>query len=214
MDHEQAIQSQASMRYALGELSPAERDAFEEHFADCSHCMREVESAAAFDANAREVFREQPEPKGRPRRLGWLLWRPAPTLAMSAALNLALAAGLGYTLLRSRPARTIESAAPQSVVVIAVRGVTRSAGLPEIRVSGPTVLTFDLPQHYDQYSYSIDRSGTPVLSGDVHGPAQGDTLNLELPSRLPSGQYRLTVFGAGADTREVLGSCLLQMQSR
>ncbi len=35
MDHDQAIQTQASIRYVLGEQTPEERDSFEEHYADC-----------------------------------------------------------------------------------------------------------------------------------------------------------------------------------
>ena len=60
MDHEQAVRMQASMRYALGELTPDERDSFEEHFADCRYCMSDVEMATALAVNAKEVFRERP----------------------------------------------------------------------------------------------------------------------------------------------------------
>ena len=35
MDHSEAVQLMATERYLLGELSPDQREAFEEHFFEC-----------------------------------------------------------------------------------------------------------------------------------------------------------------------------------
>jgi len=56
MDHNQALESQACEKYLLGELPPAERDAFEEHYFSCSECAAEVRSALEFLGASREIF--------------------------------------------------------------------------------------------------------------------------------------------------------------
>ena len=57
-DHEQAMKVHAAERYVLDELSPEERDDFEEHYFMCVKCAEEVRIAAAFADNAKSVFRE------------------------------------------------------------------------------------------------------------------------------------------------------------
>jgi len=214
MDHEQALQTDASTRYALGELTPEERDAFEEHFADCSVCMNDVETAAVFAANTRQLFVDRAaHPKER-KRFAWLEWRPMPALAFSTALNLALAAGLGYAVLVHRPA-ALDSVG--AVEIVPIHGTTRGAADgPVVRTSSASVvLTFDLPQHYDRYLYSITRAGAPVLSGEVSLPGQIDALNLRIPTgRLGSGEYRVEMTGATGAVSENIGNCVIQVQSR
>lgn len=221
MDHDQAVQTQASMRYALGELTPAERDSFEEHYADCSHCMSDVELATAFAANAKEVFRDRALQGDGPKGFAWLRWRPFPALALSAALNVVLVAGLGVGLLRLYPAArsgVAQLPEPESVEIVAVHGTTRGSGGPAqvVRASGrPVVLTFDLPQPYERYWYSIDRAGAVVFSGELGAPSRPDSLSLQIPAgRMPPGVYQVTVTGVTGAVRESLGACLIQVQPR
>jgi Putative zinc-finger len=219
MDHEQAIQTEASMRYALGELTPDERDSFEGHFADCSYCMRDVEVSTAFAANAREVFRERASAGTPATGFRWLQWRPFPTLALSGALNLLLVAGLGYGILRRAPTVSgiANQAGPQSVDIVSVRGTTRGSEAAQVvRASRrPVVLTFDLLESYDHYLYSISRSGAAVLSGEVSVSGRPESLNLQIPAdRLAPGQYQVTVTGVTGDVRESLGTCMLQVETR
>src|SRR5262245_33990320 len=103
MDHEQATETNGPMKYVLGELATAERAEFEDHLADCSHCMNEVWMATTFAANAKAVFRDgaaAPAPASRRRRFQW---NPFPAFAFSAALNIVLAAGFGYGAFRLYP---------------------------------------------------------------------------------------------------------------
>ena len=216
MDHQQAIETQASMRYALGELTADERDSFEEHFADCSFCMKDVESSMALAANARAVFRERPLPQPARRQFSWFPWRLSPTLALSAALNLVLAAGLGLELRSVRPAADNAGAsAAQSVVVIPIRGATRGEGSPPVAKTPrrPVVLTFDLPQSYQHYLYKITQGDRTVMSGEVGPPGQPDSLALQIPAdRLAAGEYQVTLTGSGPSGSESLGECLLQIE--
>jgi len=94
MDHESAIRLRVSERYLLGELSPAERDEFEEHYFDCPDCAEEVRQNALLRANVRAVFSESKAqlklaPAAQPA--SWLdLLRRRPLVAGSVFLNVGL----------------------------------------------------------------------------------------------------------------------------
>jgi hypothetical protein len=221
MNHNRAIEMKSPMRYVLGDLAPADRDEFEEHLADCSNCMNEVWMATTFAANAREVFRLEPARPTRLPLLACLRWRPFPAFALSAALNIMLAAGLGYGVLHVYPAlrgQIAELNEPGAVNIVSVRGVVRdaTAATQIVKVSGPLlVLSFDLPQRYERYAYSVtNASGGVVLSGEVADIAT-DTLNLRMPtSRFAPGEYKMTATGFVGSRREDLGVCLLQVLKR
>jgi Putative zinc-finger len=208
------------MRYVLGELEPAARDEFEEHLADCSNCMNEVWTATTFAANAKEVFRTGRRKPARKPILVWL-WRPSPAFAFSAALNVLLAAGLGYGLLRVIPGMRAEIAQlslPAGVEVVSVLGVVRDAsGTPQVvKAKGSwMVLSFDIAQGYGRYVYSVaDESGRVVLSGEVPD-AGSDSLNVPVRvGRLAPGEYRIAAAGIDGNRREELGTCLLQVPKR
>ncbi len=46
MDHNEAIQLQAAVKYVLGELSPVQRDDYEEHYFDCAECAIDIKALA------------------------------------------------------------------------------------------------------------------------------------------------------------------------
>lgn len=215
MNHSEAIEAKSPMRYVLGELAPADRDEFEEHLADCSHCMNEVWMATSFAANAKEVFRERAAESARAvRPFRFPRW----SLAFSAALNILLAAGLGYAVLRVFPGQRAEIAElnePAAIDVVPVRAVERDASpSPQvIPARGKLlVLSFDLPQPYEHFFYSIAaEDGGVRLSGEMAG-GRGDSLNLRVPLwRLTPGRYKVTVTGLSGSRRDDLGSCLLQV---
>jgi hypothetical protein len=109
MEHDEATRSHAAERYVAHELSPAERDAFEEHFFDCRQCADDVRFELTFTANVRAVSRAQ---WAAPRAGFWETWRDRlrlrPVLTFSVAANFVLAAGLGCVLLTA----THDPAAP------------------------------------------------------------------------------------------------------
>jgi anti-sigma-K factor RskA len=220
MDHEEAIRTNASIRYALGELSADERDSFEEHFADCSHCMGDVEASTVFAANTRAVFRERGSAGTRAKANWWFAWRPFPAFAFSAALNLVLVACLGYALLRTGTtprAVVAESMEPQSVDVIPVHGATRGGEERQVvHVSPrPIVLTVDLPQSYERYQYSVEREKSTVMSGELRLAGHPESLNLQIPAdRLAPGKYRVTITGTNGNIHETLGICLFEMSPK
>src|SRR5437763_5529226 len=99
MDHETAVQTGATERYLLGELTGEDRDRFEEHYFMCPECAEDVRALTVFAANAKAVFRENatgPAPHAGMLLSGRVLW-------LSAALNAALLLGVGYSFLKVKP---------------------------------------------------------------------------------------------------------------
>ncbi len=220
MNHTQANESEMPTRYVLRDLAPADLEEFEDHLADCSVCMNDVWTATTFAANAKEAFRTiKPKPASSP----WLLWvgRPFPALAFSTVLNVVLLAALGYMTLRLYPTWRAESAEmifPGSISVVAVHGAVRDAAAPPVvKASGRLmVLSFDLPQRYPHYYFSIaDSTGASILSGRIQDNGS-DALNLRVPvGRLRRGDYRVTATGIKEDqSSDPIGTCLLQVTRR
>src|SRR5260370_5509305 len=93
MDHNEAIQLQAAVKYVLGELSQVQRDEYEEHYFDCGECAVDIKALATFADTAREVLRQQKAEQLAKElattRGGWLRWlQPVVAAAGFAALLL------------------------------------------------------------------------------------------------------------------------------
>jgi hypothetical protein len=219
MDHETAIQDRAAERYVLDEFSPEERADFEEHFFGCPGCANEVRAATLLAANAKAVFNEEsarqaawePSPR-RPRmRLFW-------PLAASAALNLALLAGIGLERLRlgDPPAGVIE---PQFYHSFGVPAASRSAPQsfavpPGSRFFGAR---FDLlpGQHFEGFEYQIlDSTGASRSARSLPSPGGEDSgLELAVPVvSLEPGEYVLVVRGRQQTTSTEISRARFSIQ--
>src|SRR5258708_712476 len=96
MDHNEAIQLQAAVKYVLGELSPVQREEYEEHYFACSECASDLKAAATFVDAAREVLRQETASTlakdSVAARGGWLGWfQPVAAVPAFAALLLIIA---------------------------------------------------------------------------------------------------------------------------
>src|SRR5258708_17999235 len=96
MDHNEAIRLQAAVKYVLGELSPVQRDAYEEHYFDCAECAIDLKALATFADTTREVLRQEKADQLAkdlvPARGGWLRWlQPITAVPPFAALLLIVA---------------------------------------------------------------------------------------------------------------------------
>jgi hypothetical protein len=221
MDHEMAVRLQASEKYLLGELSPAERDEFEEHLADCSRCMDEFWTADVFAANARAVFEERAAGRKLRKASNWLdLFRlkPLPTLAFSGALNLAMLGLLSYGTLRVLPRlQMLES--PGAGYSFSVRGLSRGS-IQTFTVpasAGYANARFDLLHSYRRYSYTIESAADAGLkrSGTLAAAPGSDTLDVIIPvAGLKSGEYSLIVTGSDGSASEEIGRCVLNISPK
>lgn len=204
----------------LGELSMAERDAFEEHLADCSRCMEDAATLDAFAANARAEFAAQSRPLlARPGfRLAGLLPRLAPVMAFSGALNLVLLAVIGYGALRLLPsmrARIAEAGEPRVAQLWVVHGVSRSASaVYTVSRSGvQPVFRFDLPQRFAHYTYTIEqRTGGFRKTGPLAVAAGVERVDMTLPlANLEPGDYVIRIVGLDQSQSIEIGSWTLRV---
>src|SRR5688572_19190231 len=93
MNHSEAIESAAAAAYVMGNLSGAERDAFEIHSIDCPLCAEEVWAGTRMLAAGREVVkREKPNIIPFPLR-----WFPAKAVAAMLAVVVGIQS---YVILR------------------------------------------------------------------------------------------------------------------
>lgn len=201
MDHETAVRLQAAERYILHEFSSEERREFEDHYFGCAECASEVRAASILGANVKSALREDEsrsarewERKRETRKIPFF-W----PLAASAALNLALLAGLGYQSFGIKSGSAIDAQFFQSFAVPAAsRGEIRSFAVPAgSRFFGAR---FDLPpgRHFESFSYQIlDSTGRVESTKRLQAPT-GTEFDLELAipvELLQPGVYQLILQG-------------------
>lgn len=221
MDHREALETMASERYLLGELSPEQRDAYEEHLFDCTECASDAMLGAAFIDRAKAVLptmqassapqRGYVPTKAEPAKRDWFAWlRPA---WLSPALMVPVFASLigiiAYQNLVTYPALEVAANEPQILPApTPLHGDTRSA-LPVVHadlLQGSTVLV-EVPEGGSYASWKFDfynSAGKLIWTRTVanSSPAQ-DTQTIWLPGHIKQDTYKLAVSGVNS-TGEVV----------
>jgi len=205
MVHDEAIRVGAAERYVAGELAPAERGAFEEHFFDCPECVEEVRWEMIFAANARAVLPKRAAMSSKPGWWGsWLAClRPRRALALSLAANAVLALGFGFVLITG--AR--DAMGPRLIPAYFAPGPAHNSGDMQVHSIPAGIAAFlaRIPSagpKYSSYSYEIlDTAGKREAAGTVNPAADQDSeLYLEVPvGGLPGGVHTLAVRGKPGD---------------
>jgi anti-sigma factor RsiW len=221
MEHERAIQNLAVESYLLGEMSPAERESFEEHYFECAVCAEDLRAAAQFMEDAKDLLADGPSTSvasarsrtrevEAPKQAGWdwLRWlRPQAAAAMIAALVVII----GVETLSTIPGlrrKVDESETPKIVKSIVLRPVTRGdASTVRAGAGEPVVLVFDPPESPELSAGSPLRfmvkaaDGHPVFELTGVAPDPGERITLSIPRlNVPPGGYTLVVEGeAGSD---------------
>jgi len=210
MDHETALRTSATERYFLGELTGQDRDGFEEHYFMCPECAEDVRALTVFAANAKAVFRQEaagPAPQAGLLLSGRVLW-------LSAALNVGLLLGVGYGLLKVRPAiqrELAEARAPQFVQDVPVLGVSRGPGAAR-EISSTTsriVFSFYLTQPFRNIGYEVkDESGAVRSRQILPAPPKEDSGESHLSlstADLKPGAYEIRFWGVGDSGESPIG---------
>jgi anti-sigma factor RsiW len=197
MEHDDAIRFQAAERYVAGELPPAERDAFEEHFFDCRECAEEVRWEQIFAANARALSRDHAAV--RPAKW-WEAWlerlRIQPALALSLAANFALAIGFAYLMTVAIGG----GGGPRFVPAFFAPGPARAAQEAKAIPAGAPAFAVHFPapdRPSSSYFYEIiGAQGTREAANSLKASAGEGDLWLEVPvHHLPQGVHTLIVRG-------------------
>jgi hypothetical protein len=213
MDHNETIQLQAAVKYVLGELSPAQREEYEEHYFDCVECAVDIKALATFADTTREVLRREREAQLAkdlvPARGGWLSWlQPVVAIPAMAALLLIIAYQNTVTIPHAKdaPSRAVTEIYGQSFLLQPSdtrRGneaIVNEAPL-EVRPTEGFLLQLDFTpsSSFPAYLGQLQDSSGRVLQ-QFAVPAEKATQELHLPvpagliSR--SGQYSVVFFGA------------------
>ena len=209
MDHNQAKQEMAAERYLLNELSPEQRDAFEEHMFGCQECALDMRAADAFLREAKQQLAQfpassaasaatDPQRKALNKVRSWFTFRPAFAAPVFATLLAVIAYQNLATIPSLRLAATEPRVMPWSSIHLGARGGTSE--VPADRRQG-AVLLIQLPQSATVPSYTFelsDSQGRQIWSRTAAAPsaASEGTLSLVIPpARLRSGSYTLAVSG-------------------
>lgn len=208
MTHEKSLETHAAERYALGQLSPEERDAFERHYFDCQECGKDVSITSEFVDNLKAVVRKQPksseaEPINSKR--SFFVWLKP----MALAASLALACVIGYQNTVTIP--NLRSAAEQSSVAqivptLPLRPLARGT-MPLIKLR-PDARNFQLSLelsrrgHFASYACEVRSSAGTLIQKLSTVALESDTVNLLLPAvHFSPGVYEAVVFGVGEGSR-------------
>jgi hypothetical protein len=202
MDHNEAVQLQAAVKYVLGELSRSQREEYEEHYFDCGECAVDLEAAAAFADTSREVFRHEADKSvGRewaPARARWFGWlRPAFAVPVFAALLVVIIYQNSITIPKAK-----EEAARGSAQLFASSFSLQMAnvrGGDEIKVQVPKnesfALKFDFTpsRKFGSYIGQLeDASGRSLLQVNIPGSLTNKEAQLVVPGGLlQPGKYAL-----------------------
>jgi hypothetical protein len=210
MDHSEAVRLMATERYLLGELSPAMRDAFEEHFFECQECAFDVRSGAALVGETKHqlnepVFTPAPAPlKPGTRGRDWFSWwRPVIAGPAFAALLIVV----GYQNFATIPSLRSASRQPRVAPWASLHVGTRD-GAPLPVVADPksgAVLLIDVPDAatYTSFAFALeDPQGKQFWAETVQAPSAANhqqTLSVLIPGLdLHPGSYALTISGTTA----------------
>lgn len=204
MEHAQAISTNASERYLLGELTASEADAFEEHYFDCVQCADDVRAGSTFLDGGRRLVRESETPlapvvaiEEHPRRRwGWM----QTAIAAMVLFPLVLVPLL------------VRDAAPAAVVAlggdpIVLAADTRAAG-DSVVVTGEAPIVFEIPDSsHARYEVRVLGPDGKTLDTREYTRAEverSDWLSLTVHGG-PAGEYQLVISGGapGGSLREL-----------
>ncbi len=203
MDHSEAVTKKMAESYLLEELTPEQRDAFEEHYFDCPECAKDVKAAAMLVANVKEVLRAEPEfqPAREPERAhaGWFSWLQ-PAYGLAAALVLAVVL---YQNLVTIPGlkEQAKGNVPQAVVAFTLLPQMRGANSKVVQAEPKQsfVLYIDIPPSDNFASYTCviqSEDGTQQFPVQVSAEAAKQPVLFSVPSSLlKPGKYVVVLRG-------------------
>jgi hypothetical protein len=207
--HQEAVETLATERYLLEDMSAADRDAFEEHFFACQLCADDLRVAGAMMKGARAGFAGgvaagRVVPMTLPAARKRAVWYRSTVLPWATAASLALVTT--YQSLWVVPSLR-QGASPVAIVPVTLHPASRGAEavVPLPSDGAPIMLAIEINEPADngQLIYDLKSAdGRPIVSGRAAAPAVGAPLLLLIPSTLAGpSHYILSVHDAGPSNR-------------
>jgi hypothetical protein len=216
MTHTEALRLQAAEKYLLNELTKEEREAYEDHYFDCTACTEELKATVAFMDSSRQLFREgafepeqvparklEPAPAPAPTKGDWFAWLK-PAFAVTAFAAVLLLTFIGYQNSVTIP--NLKQASAQSASAKVVNSFSfmalgaRGENVLDINVGAKEdfALEVDFPPVTSASGYVgqiQDGSGNVKYSLPVSLEQAKSTVHISVPGgSLPSGKYNFVIF--------------------
>jgi hypothetical protein len=220
MDHSEATQQMTAERYLLDELTPEERDAFEQHVFDCPECALDLRAGSVFITEAKSQLPElasqssTPAPtkpaRPAPKKNRWSFWwQPAFALPAFAVMLTVIAFQNFSTIPSLRRAAGEPRVLESTAIHLGTRGSVHTS-VPADRTEG-LALSIELPQSsaYASYVFELyDPEGKEVWTRKVTSanPDAGDDsiVSLVIPGPgLLQGSYTLSISGITPENNHV-----------
>ncbi len=223
MDHTEALEQMATERYLLDELTPEQRDAFEEHLFACQECAIDLQAGTVFVQEAKaqlpaltaDLPRRESVAAPTQKKNWFSFLAPIFRPAFAAPVFAAMLVIIGYQNLIILPRLQVASMEPHLAPWTSLHTATRGAASTPVEADAKSgvVLLVDLPSQpgFTSYAFELsDPSGKSAFTQTIAAPlenaeaANDGTQSLVIPGAgLHTGAYTLTVFGvssAGART--------------
>lgn len=212
MEHQEAIETMASEKYLLDELTPELRDAFEDHYFGCAECAQDVRLGSAFIDQSKRMLPEMKEAKAEQPQSNrnWFSWlNMALNPAIMAPAFACLLAITAYQNLVVYPALQAAAVEPQVLPAETVLHDETRGGLPVVFADlklGSTI-SVELPAtgNYDTYKFEFYNSKGKVIwtrtAASTNRPE--DMMSIWLPGRVKQDTYKLVVSGITATGESV-----------
>jgi len=206
MDHAEAIRLSATERYLLDELSPEQKDQFEEHFFSCVECAEDVRAASVFINQSKELLYENHDViaiPGRQANREAVSWYSRFRLAFAVPVFAALIAVIGYQNLVTYPQLRAALDRPQVVPWTSIMTRTRGSNTEIVRGSrgGTFLLMVTIPpdSHFTSYVADLyDPAGNREWSLPV--VATEDPIAIQVPTaNHQAGKYAVALRGIDAN---------------
>jgi hypothetical protein len=220
MDHTESIRLMAAEKYLLGELTPEQREQFEEHFFDCQACALDVRAGAALVEHSKVVLAEpvavspaRTPVAAKPGRWAWL--RPAFVVPVLAVLLVVV----GYQNLVTYPQLKQLASNPQILPWASINVSTRGTSTTQMstRPGEGFHLLVNIPPDSQYASYTFDLSnpsGRLEWSRTVPATSSDEARSIYVPgANQEQGVYTLAVHGNTAATESSdLGHYSIEVQ--
>jgi anti-sigma factor RsiW len=202
MDHTESIRLMAAEKYLLGELTPEQREQFEEHFFGCQECALDVRAGAALVEHSKVALAEpvavSPARTPVAAKVGrWAWLRPAFVVPVLAVLLVVV----GYQNLVTYPQLKQLASSPQILPWASINVSTRGTSATQIstRPGEGFHLLVNIPpdSHFASYTFDLSNaSGRLEWSRTVPATSSDEARSIYVPgANQEQGIYTLAVRG-------------------
>jgi hypothetical protein len=206
MKHEQAIQSQAVEAYLLNQMTPVERDAFEEHYFSCEICAEDLRMASQLMEDVRRWSATEPEPQrlaaapmvpDRSSKWDLFAWLRPQVATPAFATVLAMFAASFFHGTRLEMAMSEPIQVQRTVLMGQSRGVADGGAARRFERGKEALFEFDAPMDAARNGLrAIARSsdGRDAFSIQLTEPEAGAPINIQVKRLdLAPGTYTLVL---------------------